>query len=529
MADFQVRHIRGRDEITSASLASARIRLFVFFDVILLNRAAHLWLLSQGYFVKAVFRLLFEISVRGYAIGFIRKTLMLTGAQPTIKAVSSHISTFILEALAGFNDLHWVHLIDQLLQSCWEAFCSNADSLFPDLQSQQLLSVIARIPNALIDTAPSDFCLATTVLSDSEDVDESGPRYGLILTVLDIFQALLCGARPAFQESVVLTHGCLRRLAEALSRIVFGRQIFERLLFLAIEEPSSLSNLPATTQIRNYLALPLLLNATAHLAAQAKLFEFLITLASSSASNHLRLFQADVLNLIIDHLNQYPDYPDLRLSAILSQALHLFSIVSQHVFSLPTLFRCLQAMRPRPNGERLWWTSQLVSLFSTYIEDSVRRSPPAFFYLDGRGTGFELPPIPAPFVRSGWSFMCRCQPHWGDSAFPLLEVRLPVPLLKFNGREHRSAFSTRPPNPRSPGRKLYARNTWPMMTGLISFFRARECCLYQNLEPPISRPSVCVLKLSSTVRLNLSASAAVPNLPPQWQRTLPVSTFSQGV
>jgi hypothetical protein len=426
MTDFQVRHITCEDDLSKQTIARSRLRLFTFFDMMVVNPGAHAWLLSQSYFVNAVFRLLFEASVRGYALNLLKTALLLTGSPAPKKIVLARLISFLLEATANMGDIHWIDLTDVLLRTFSEPFSKNKDYLFPDVQSQQLLSVIARIPAAVIDANHATFSIVETggVASDFEDVDENTPQYQLLLSVLDIFQGVLCGAKPSFQESVIVTHGCLRRIGEALSRIRFGLRIVDQLIFLVVEESISLTRPPPNAQIRNFLALSLLLNATAHLSGQEHIYRFLISLASSSASNRLRLFQADVPNIVIDLLNRYPDHSHSLLATGLSQGLHLFSIVSQHVFSLPTLFRCLQAMRPRPNGDRLWWTSQLVSLFSTYIEDSVRRSPPAFFYLDGRNTGFELPPIPPQLVRSGWSFMCRCEPHWASEAIvPLLEIR----------------------------------------------------------------------------------------------------------
>ena len=399
----------------------SRLSVFRIFDVFLRTNEGKLFIFGSQQFVQYLFHLLFEPSVMYFASDLIKRCVMLNADSITqnntnnqFKIIFRNISELIKTSIGHIGDFRWIKLLLVLFESLKDAFAINRNSIFEYLRSQQVLLLLSRLPIEVVRSNQSHFSLYTKSENDDDCLnfqvtEEDQPYMKIFEDVFDIF-IHLSRENAYYAETLASSYDSYYdNITAGLKLIKFGTSIVDRLLSLVFEQPLSIKKLPTTTQIRNYFALPFLFNSTTHLSFHPLLMKFLSDVCTDSVSNKLRVFQAHLPEVIIDYLQNFPSQNEQSriVTDSIAVSLRLFSIVSQYVFSVPTLFRCIQAMRTR-DGNRVWWTGQLLSLFSTYIENSAKSSPCAFFYLDGRHTGFFLKEeIPQITFSKGWSFMCR--------------------------------------------------------------------------------------------------------------------------
>ncbi|OHS98601.1 hypothetical protein TRFO_35002 [Tritrichomonas foetus] len=422
MFDNQILHICLKDnhdyDKYLPKIEKSRFLLFRIFDDFLQSEGGKIFFFGNQQFVHFLVHFLFEAPVSYFAADLLKRCVMLNAdsinANSNInqfKIIFRNISELIKSAIGNAGDIRWIKLMLVIMETMKDAFAINRNTIFSYLKSQQVLLLLSRLPLAVVRANPSHFVIYNNDEITDEDIiisETDTPYMKIIEYVFDIF-IILSRENTTFAESLASSSDSYyENITQALKMIKFGASLVDRLLTLVFENSISISNLPTIAQIRNYHALPFLFNSTTHLPYHSKLIQFIALVCNDSVSNKLRVFQAHLPDIIIDYLQIFPTQMETNLfiNDSIAESLHLFSIVSQYVFSVPTLFRCIQAMRLK-DGMRVWWTGQLLSLFSTYIENSAKSSPCAFFYLDGRHTGFFLPEIPSSLLYKGWSFMCR--------------------------------------------------------------------------------------------------------------------------
>jgi hypothetical protein len=285
-------------------------------------------------------------------------------ASASLKLFFRSLGGLFSDLINRLADLHSVVLLTFLLDSLRDSFAQARVSAFPYLRAEEILFCVSKNPRLVIAAHESDFQLNTGQGVQPDDEDLLTPYSCLITSTIAFFTVLSAGSTQ-YQIIIATADGLFSNMNEALSKIRFVSQIIDPLLELVFERKLSLRHLPNSVPIQNYIAVPLLYNSTKHLLAHSAILKFLVAICAGSVSNKLHLFQAQLPDLIIGVLQQYPVHEaDSTLNEVISQSLHLFSVISQEVFSLQTLFHCIQAMRPKPDGSRHWLAGHLVSLFS---------------------------------------------------------------------------------------------------------------------------------------------------------------------
>lgn len=397
-------------------IAKCRKNLFKLLDEFLRSNDGKICIFRRPLCIKYFYQCLFEDCVVDYASDILKRGLMLNSDNVEEKdrynqfdLVLKQFFEFLDETLKNLKNEDWIRLVSTLLGGMRDALAVNRNAIYSYIQSNKGLYYIASVAQKLVESNPERMFMNDPDKHIQDTVDTKGNiYYQVIEDVLDIFVEISVESLP-YQQTLTLEKEHTQILLQTLSTIRFGEAIFDKLLFLILERPISVQKLPSSVPIRNQYALPFVLQATKHTAWIEQLLSLLMSACENSVSNKLRLFQAQIPDLLIDFIEQYPGDEDKEpvVANALSGALLLFSVVSQYVFGLPTLFRCIRAMREPAPRARYKWTPQLVSLFSMFLQDSANLTPSAFFYLDGRHTGFNLPPIPKKPVARGWTFMCR--------------------------------------------------------------------------------------------------------------------------
>lgn len=407
-------------ESVRSHIAQGRINLFIFLDKLLKADKGKVHFFSNSIYIRYVFHFLFEEPVQFFASDLLKRGLMLNSYSLSeelgtnqINLICKAMSEFFSHAIEDASDKRWLELLIIFLKFLKEGIEINRNTIFQYFKTQQIMVKLAKLVEAIIHAHPEDF----------KDDGEITLGVKTIGAIFDLFFPLY-RENAAIAKTIQEDDNVFPLISESLSKITFDSYLIDKLLTLVFEQPINLDSLPKTAQIRNYYALPFLFYSTKHLPLLSVIIKFLSAVCNDSISNKLRVYQAHLPDIILDFVQQFPSQ-DAILPATnnaIGQSLQLFSIVSQYVFSVTSLFHCIQVMRPKENM-RVWWTTQIVSLFQTFIEAADKPSPSAFFYLDGRHTGFDLPIIPLSYISKGWTFICRFELDLfrsANSTFPIL-------------------------------------------------------------------------------------------------------------
>ncbi|OHT12971.1 hypothetical protein TRFO_16917 [Tritrichomonas foetus] len=373
-----------------------RIYLFDFFDLFLTDLVSASYFFKLPFFSKFVISLLFEKNIATFATNLLQRGILLQNLTEIFKNLQFMFQTCLKE----MHDLKWIKMINILLENTQNAFNLNRPRIMKQMKEQNILLQISQFPNAVVLANPNEFT--------NESIDPNSEYSKLIQNVLYVILVLSHGNQE-YQIYITSTESLLDNISKALSKIVFGEDILNLLLELVFEQKMDVNNLPTRANIQNHFALPFFFNSTKHLEIHGNLMSFLSRVCIDSVSNRLRIYQANLQNIIIDWLSKFPAENKISPSRArsLTESLNLFSVVSQYVFSVSTLYKCIRILKPINSESRMWWTNYLISLFSTYIENSKEASPTAFFYMDGFRSGFDLPVIPFNKIFKGFTFICR--------------------------------------------------------------------------------------------------------------------------
>lgn len=422
-------------------IEQTRIHLFTFFDLFLMECSSTEYFFKNEFYVKYLVSLLFEKSVTLFAIKLIQRGMLLSDTFEVFNAIH-----FLFQiALKKMNDMNWIKMLNLFLVNIRSPFILNRSTIMKSLINKEILLQISQIPDSVILLNPSFFHIQLSTESsdtfeirqnlinkmeeeeeekkeknienadysgdiDCDIIDPNSEQVHLIKNVLFLIIILSRGSQPN-SSYIASNEPYLSNISKALSRFKYGPEILNLLLELIFEKQMNVNDLPKKAEIQNHHALPFFFNSTKHLEIHGELMRYLSDVLSDSISNRLRTYQANIPNIIIDRITQFPSEPSVGsyLDRSLTESLHLFSVVSQYVFSVSTLYKCIRAFKPIKEGFQMWWTAQLISLFNIYVENSLESSPAAFFYLDGFQTFFDIPSFSASLISKGFTFVCRIQ------------------------------------------------------------------------------------------------------------------------
>ena len=410
-------------------IEKCRIHIFYFFENFIKTNHGVLYFFNNNTFLQFIIYFLFEIPVTNFSISALKCCALLNEdflklnnfeMESTFKNFNHlsllfrNFSELLKSTINNSNDEKWIKLLHVILTSFQDVFAINRTVIFPYLSTHQVLIHLSSIPSSIVKANPDSFLLIENMHdNDKKSIIPNNIFMEVIKDIFDVF-IILEKENKNFAEYIGSSETYYSNITSALKLIIYDESVIDKFLILIFEKQLSISKLPEVASIKNYLALPFMFNSTTHLVYHSILMKFLSHICNYSVSNKLRVFQAHLPELIINYIQNFPDLDELS-TPILSyenvknsiiESLNLFSVVSQYVFSVETLFKCIEAMRVKEN-HRVWWTEKLISLFSEFIENDWQSSPSSFFYLDGKHTGFFIPQIPSSVLNKGWSFMCR--------------------------------------------------------------------------------------------------------------------------
>lgn len=414
---LQVFHVNIKNSIDYHNLIpfieQERLRLFQFLDCFLSDNKGKEFFFGSIIFVQFIFHYLFEEMMISYSCDIIKKGLMMISESISdyipnnqLKNIFSCLNSILKEFEKNMSDHQWVLMMIKLFEAIYDSFLINRKTLIPYMQSQKTILFISNIPKLFVDTNANKF---SNHFNHNEE--ENNLYYDLLYSVINLF-APLFRENAQFTKFVVSANdGYLNKVSGILSSICYGNKIINLLLSIVFEENITIESENTTLPIRNHDLLPFLLNSTMNLEVFSKVLKLLSSACYNSKFNILRVYQANIIPILLSYILRFPSMKDLPKHIIdsIEMSIQLFYKISVSVFSVPAFIKCIESMRIRDDGSRTWWTLRLLSLFSLISNEKSNEFPSSFFYLDGRHTGFDLPSFDSSLIKNGWTFAIRVE------------------------------------------------------------------------------------------------------------------------